>query len=191
MRRDRHGASAKGKMPRRGTDRFEDAAAWVLMSLGLVLLMVAAMVGVGTRAGTIERSATVRATHTEVTATVLADVPVLATRGATMTGLGAPARWVGPDGVAHEAMVWVPSGTPAGTEVRAWLDRDGRVGQGPTSEAEALLIGVLASFFTVLVGGILLGGVWETVRMLTDVRNARGWEQEWARIGPDWTRGPR
>jgi hypothetical protein len=191
MRRDRHGASAKGKMPRRGTDRFEDAAAWVLMSLGLVLLMVAAMVGVGTRAGTIERSATVRATHTEVTATVLADVPVLATRGATMTGLGAPARWVGPDGVAHEAMVWVPSGTPAGTEVRAWLDRDGRVGQGPTSEAEALLIGVLASFFTVLVGGILLGGVWVTVRMLTDVRNARGWEQEWARIGPDWTRGPR
>jgi hypothetical protein len=175
-------------MPHRGTDRFEDAAAWFLMSLGLVLLVVAAMTGVGTHAGTVERSAVVRATHTEVAATLVADVPVMPADGVAVTQLWARARWVGPDGTAHEDMVRVRSGTPAGTEVTMWVDRDGRIGPSPTGAAEALVSGVLAGFVTVLVGGMVLGCAWVAVRRVTGVRNARRWEREWARVGPDWTR---
>jgi hypothetical protein len=188
MRRRAGRSPAKDTVLRRGTDRFEDAVAWVLMSIGLVLLVVAVMIGVGTRAGAIERAAAVRATHTEVAATVLADVPVLAAEGATSTKRWATARWVERDGTTREDVVLVPGGVRAGTQVTVWVDRNGRIGPSPTSDAEALIVAVLGAFFTLLFGGILLGGAWAVVRRVTIAHNVRRWEEEWARVGPEWTR---
>ena len=192
MRSDPHSAPAKGKMPRRSTDHFEDAVAWVLMSLGLVLLLIAVMTGVGTRAGVIERAEAVRTTHTEVVATLLADAPVLPTPdGAAARQLWARAGWVGTDGAHREDMVLVRAGAPVGTAVTVWVDREGRIGPIPTSNTEALLAGMLTGIFTLLVGGFVLCGIWVAARRVTLACNIRRWEREWARIGPEWTLHPR
>jgi hypothetical protein len=82
----------------------------------------------------------------------------------------------------------VPGGVRAGTQVTVWVDRNGRIGPSPTSDAEALIVAVLGAFFTLLFGGILLGGAWAVVRRVTIAHNVRRWEEEWARVGPEWTR---
>lgn len=178
--------------PRRGTDRVEDAAAWFLMSLGLMLVIVAVLVGVGVHADELERARGQQVTRVEVVAVLVVDAPVaISEYNGARPYIRATARWTGADGVPCEGPVPVWSGAPAGTEVRIWVDRDCRVRPAPTNALNALMAGVMGAFAVMLVGGMTLGGVWSVVRRATAARNATHWEREWARVGPEWTRHPR
>jgi hypothetical protein len=68
-----------------------------------------------------------------------------------------------------------------------WLDADGEVSVRSLRPGSAVVAGIVTA------AGLLLGGVavllalWFGVRSLTDACNARRWEREWERVGPDWS----
>jgi hypothetical protein len=76
------------------------------------------------------------------------------------------------------------SGSPAGTEVPVWVDRDGTVTTPPTNAADAWVNGALVGFDVLLLGGAVLVGIWMWVRRLTASVNTVEWEREWARSNP-------
>src|SRR4051812_4398223 len=68
-----------GRPPRRGADRLEDAATWLLMAVALTVLVGSAVVGVLVHTRSMDAARAQAAERTSVTATALADSPVLPT----------------------------------------------------------------------------------------------------------------
>jgi hypothetical protein len=100
----------------------------------------------------------------------------------------ARATWTAVDGSAHSGQLRVPAGSPAGTPVTVWTDREGRQVTRPITPAQArvragLLGGAagLAAAAVPLVGGRALLGRLER-------RRIDQWDAEWSRFGPMWGR---
>jgi hypothetical protein len=180
--------SAAGRLPRRGTDRLEDAAVWLLFVAGLVVVVLAGAVGFGVYTDATARARDESTERTPVTATVLQDAPFITGAPGSVTpqvlvGVG----WTSPDGVAHTAQTLVPSMTRAGQRVQIWLDAAGRPVDEPAAEAGAALAALMIALVVVLVGELLLASAWVGIRHGIGVLTDRGWEREWARVGPQWT----
>lgn len=78
--------AGRDRTTRRGTDRLEDAVAWLLGCLGLVLLFGAVLAGFATQRGVAERAAAEAADRTPVRVVLLdegPDAPVLSRIGST------------------------------------------------------------------------------------------------------------
>jgi hypothetical protein len=179
-----------GRLPRRGADRLEDVATWVLMAGALVMLIVIAVVGVGTYS-TGAAAARVQTTdRTAVDAVTLADAPLVAGAGGVDPGLVpvlVPVRWTGVDGIAHTGTAPVIGSVPAGQPVTVWLDRVGQPVSAPATVAGAVVQAVMLGGL-LLVGGVMAVGLgWVLLRHLVGRLNAGFWEREWARVGPHWT----
>ncbi|RPE37828.1 hypothetical protein EDD90_0691 [Streptomyces sp. Ag109_O5-1] len=98
-------------------------------------------------------------------------------------------RWSEPGKGARTAPARVPAGTRTGDVVDVWFDRQGHgVAPPPTEVAvwqHAVTVGICGASGAAAV--VLLGhGV---VRRVALRHRLAEWEQEWARTGPDWTRG--
>jgi hypothetical protein len=173
---------------RRGVDRVEDTAAWLLTAAALVVLIVAGMVGVGVHTQASEQSRADRADRVQATAVLLADAGVRTIEhGAAAPFAKAAARWTDPSGRQHEGQVPARSYNRAGDEVPVWLDRTGELTSPPAGELNAV-VGSAATAITVLaVGGGLIAAAWVGLRRIIFAHNARAWEREWARIGPEWS----
>lgn len=174
----------------RSTERLEDVLAW---SLGL-LLVVAGWLALQT-AGWVHDTASERARaqavdRTPVTAVLTEDSSPMA--GANQSGaVMVSARWTGPDGVERTDRTEVQGIHAAGETVPAWADRTGHLVAAPVTAGEvtaaAIEVGVLAAVFGAGVVYLIgLGAFTWTAR-----RYARAWEQEWARVGPEWSRRAR
>jgi hypothetical protein len=173
---------------RRGTDRIEDIAAWLLTVIGIVVLIVAAALGIEDHARGMERVRSDLAERVEATAVVLADPPDQIVEPASAAPyVSVPARWTDPAGVQHEGTIMAPSSILAGTEVHIWLDREGELARPPFSELSALLNALALAATVLALGGCAIGALWKALRRITTAHNARAWEREWARIGPEWT----
>ena len=110
----------------RGTDRFEDLVAWVLLSCAAGVVLLAMAVGQAGAAHTSDRSRAEAAARTPARAELLEDVDGAVLADGTRSR-NALARWTGPDGRVAQGRVVVTSQHIVGDIV---LDLDGPHGQG-------------------------------------------------------------
>jgi hypothetical protein len=176
---------------RRRTDRVEDAAAWLLTAAGLVLVVVAGMLGAATYA---ERAEQIRhqAARIPATAVLLEPAPLLTGH---YTGVRpvvpVAAQWSAPDGSPRSGSVPAISGSTAGVEVLIWIDRDGHSVAPPSTPLDAVTAGLGSAVALLVLGEAALVAGWAALRRVIMARNLRRWEREWTRIGPDWGRSVR
>lgn len=175
------------RLRRRATDRVERAVAWLLGAAAIVLLVVALVIGVGVHGRQAERAVDESATRTKVTAMVLEDVQVVTGENGP-TPERAMAQWTAPNGMAVTGRVMVRTPVRAGDRVDVWIDREGRVTAPPARPANAVFAGVMAVVGVLIFGGGALAGLWFGLLRVTAACNMRRWEQEWAQVGPVWTR---
>jgi hypothetical protein len=184
MSRDPDAPPDDRRFPRRATDRVEDAVAWLLAVAALVLLVVAALTGTAVHGRNAESARMV----TQARAVLLEDAELVSAGDPSVRlPVLVEARWTDRSGTAHSGEIFVRKPAEAGTEVDVWLRADGKVSTRPLDRGHAVTAGVVAAVVVVLGGGGVLGAVWWGVRCLTAVCNARRWEREWARVGPEWS----
>jgi hypothetical protein len=173
---------------RRGTDRVEDAAAWLLTVAGMALLIVAGVLGVGGYSQGMERARSDQADRAQATAVLLRNAPeLMAEHGSAAPFARVPARWTDAVGVQHEGAVLARSTSRAGTRIQVWLDRRGQLVGPPADQLNALVDGVGTATVVLAVGAGLILGAWAGLRRVIRAHNIRAWEREWARIGPGWS----
>jgi hypothetical protein len=174
----------------RTTDRLEG-----LLIVGTILAAVLAVpLAVGSAQQTYDegvRASAVAAAHGQwARATLVADAPVSVSGGSDAPSATAetPATWRAPDGTAHRGPVPAPAGAEAGSTVRVWLDDSGRVSQ-PPPRADQLSDRAVATGLTTWMA-LELGVVvsYLLLRWLLDRRRLAGWDAEWQRVAPRWTR---
>lgn len=175
------------RLPRRATDRVEDVVAWFLMVVGLVFIVVAWSAGVAVYHGSVDSASTM----TQTRAVLLADAEVVAfSESGVRPPVHAEARWVDRAGVERTGEIRAEGSARAGTQVDVWVGPDGEATTRSLGRENAATAGIVTAAGLMLAGGAVLAGGWYGVRCLTAACNARRWEREWARVGPDWSSRP-
>lgn len=175
------------RLTRRGTDRVEDVAAWLIGAAALVLLVVAVVSGVAVHRAEEERALFETATQTPATAVVLEDMQVVP-EGEESRSARVMASWTDADGTDFTGRITVRSTVWAGDQVGVWIDPAGRIAPPPAQPANAVVAGAMAFLGVLFVGGTALATVWYALRGVTGAYNSRRWEREWAQVGPVWSR---
>jgi len=177
------------RIPRRGTDWLEDAAAWVLISLGLIGAALSIIAGMQVHGSLLERAQLESSARTPVRAVLLQDAPVIPSADDQENGpmVQVPVRWVDTDGTERVSEATV-SGLPrAGDTVRLWADRDHHLVPPPTNADDAAAAGVVAAGISLFLSVALLLVLWCGVRHYAFTRNRARWEREWAEVEPRWS----
>jgi hypothetical protein len=176
------------RLPRRGTDRLEDLAVWLMLLGGLMIAVLGLVVGVGVRNTAVAHAGREAAERVAVQATALQDAPLTtAAPGSLSPRVLADVSWTTGGGAARTARALVPAGARTGEVVTVWLDRTGKPVDAPDDASGAVVAALTAGVVVLSLGGIVLTVAWLGVRHWIGVLNARGWEREWARVGPEWT----
>jgi hypothetical protein len=175
-------------LPRRRTDRIEDAVAVLLCALGVVAMVLAGLVGSAAHGAVSARAFQEAADRSRVLATV-ADTPAVPE---TTDGVGpgtrrATATWTPPDGTPRAGEVTVPMSAKAHSVVPVWVDRSGAPAPAPTSPRAGLLVGVVTAGWVALAGVLLLLAAWRLVRRWTARSNDAEWTRRWAEVEPEWS----
>jgi hypothetical protein len=176
------------RLPRRGTDRVEAAAAWFLTAAALLLIIVAGLMGLAVYGQQIERARIEGISRAQVQAVVLEDVVIVKGERGGDIPIRAKAQWSDRVGVQHTGAVIVRHPAVAGEHVDVWVDRSGAIASPPARPENAMVAAILAIIGVLLAGGIVLIAGWYAVRILVDCCNSRRWEQEWALVEPVWSR---
>ena len=184
--RDRR-PSPLGRLPRRLTDHVEDAAAWLLATIALFVLLLAIWGGTVVYADALDQSRFEHGQRTQVEDLLLDDPPP-GYREADSDGLGwRSVRFADTSGSDHVADVWVTGRQPAGSTVRLWVDRNDRVMPAPLTQTDAVVISATAGIALTALGAAVLASMWFGLRRLLDIRNSVAWDQEWAEVEPVWS----
>jgi hypothetical protein len=192
VRRPLHGAGLGGcgtPFPRRATDRAEDLAAWLLMSLALLAVVGALVVGHG--AFDLARTRGHAPGALPVQAVLLADaVPAPTTEPGRLPSpvQRVPVAWSDGDGAERTTEVVVAAPLPAGAEVTVWVDRQGQPAMGPAGRAQAVAFGAGVGLTVAIFAWALLAVAWGGVQRWSAARTAAWWAREWARVEPRWSR---
>jgi hypothetical protein len=122
-----------------------------------------------------------------VDAVVLRDaaVPHYETDGSTMDWVSV--QYTDGTGQVHEADVKVTGESPAGTAMRLWVDRAGRLASPPLQTVDAVVSGAAVGVGVAAAGWLLLVLVWRAVRRVVDAQNAVTWAREWETVEPEWS----
>jgi hypothetical protein len=186
MRRDPRKRPAR--LPRRGTDRLADLAVWTLVLAGMSTAVLGLVVGIGAGGTAAEHARQEAAQRVAVQATVLHDAAVTSAAPGTMSPrVVVDAGWTAPDGTPRTGPALVPAASRAGQVVPIWLDRSGAPVDAPDDGSGAAVVGITAGLVVLVAAGIVLTVTGLGVQHGIGVLNARGWEREWARVGPEWT----
>ncbi len=98
----------------------------------------------------------------------------------------ATVRWTAPDGTEHTAKADVVPNSKAGSTTRIWTNQKGELTGEPPTENQAASAAALTGVLTMGgAGAVVLGARW-IVQQGLDRHRAVAWEQEWARVGPQW-----
>jgi hypothetical protein len=180
---------------RRGSDRLEVAARWVLLTVGLVLLPLALAAGGEVTA----RLAATAAVEQEERHPVLAVVQPSASRNLPPGGdvasrpaydgsdpssdvVRAPVRWLGADGLPRTGLARVPEGTAPGETRVMWVDAADRPRPPPMPPTAPGAHGAMVTVFLLLidltVSLLLLAGL----RQVLDRARFRAWDRAWRRF---------
>ncbi|MGY1802201.1 hypothetical protein ACI78T_02865 [Blastococcus sp. SYSU D00922] len=134
-------------------------------------------------------SAAQAAERSEVRAVLLEDAPAPTAAEVEAGDLSSAARavWTAPGGSVREGAVDVGPGTPEGTAVLIWVDRDGDPTQAPL-DADDIPAAATARAVLVLVG-LPLGAGFAHALLCTalDAVRENRWTREWAVVAPRWT----
>ena len=188
MRSEPERPSAVSRLPRRATDRVEDAVAWVLMVAALLLVVVAGVTGLGVYGAESARAELESGTRSPVRAVLLEDAQLVAGDLGERLPVRVPARWTDRNGLEHSGIVDVAYPKSAGTEIEVWVDAGGEIVSRPVRPLNAVIGGITSSFGVLCAGGTLLVAMWFGVRRLTARRNSRHWERAWEQVEPRWRR---
>ncbi|MER5910649.1 hypothetical protein ABT124_09130 [Streptomyces sp. NPDC001982] len=175
--------------------RSDVVEAWTAVVVAVLLCVAAPLAGAlaGLWAHDAARSiaAVQRAERHRVRAEVLGSTPdqLPTVQGGREHAYRATVRWTEPGKGTWTAVARVPAGTHQGDVVDVWFDSRGRDVTAPPGDVaiwqHTVTIGVFAAGGAA--GVVLLGhGV---VRRVSLRHRLNEWEREWARTGPDWTRG--
>jgi hypothetical protein len=177
------------RIPRRGTDWLEDAAAWVLVSLGLLGAALSMIVGLQVHGSLLERAQLESSARTPVRAVLLQDAPVIPDADDQENGplVQVPVRWVDTDGTVRVDQATVDGLPRAGDTVRVWADRDHHLVPPPTNADDATAAGIVAAGISLFMSVAVLMVVWCGVRHYAFTRNRARWEREWAEVEPRWS----
>ena len=171
--------------------RADTVEAWVVLAAWALTVLAGVLAG-WAAAGSVEQGlARERVEWRPLTGRLTEQAPG---KAAVQTGSGggdqvwAKVGWTGPDGSAHTGQVRVGTGSPVGTPVTVWTDRQGRMVTEPATPAQARLraslVGFLAGVGTAafpFAGGRLLRGRLER-------RRVEQWDTDWARFDALWGR---
>ena len=98
----------------------------------------------------------------------------------------ARAEWAVPGGGSREGVVLVPPGTPVGTAVPVWVDREGNLTRAPF-DRDAIPMSAYVMGALPLVGVPLVAWTLYVVLCFAlDAARERRWERDWAAVEPDW-----
>jgi hypothetical protein len=173
---------------RRRVDHVEDAAAWLLTVAAIIVVITAGLVGCGRYGQGMEQVRAEQASRVQVDAVLLEDAAqVPSRRGSVSPYLHASARWIDEAGRQHEGQVMVRPQAHAGERVAVWLDDHGKLVPQPADRTNAVRDGLVVAVTLLVLGGALVGAAWAGLRRVIFAHNTRTWEQEWARVGPEWT----
>jgi uncharacterized protein HemX len=185
MRSDRTPLPMGDRLPRRPTDRLEDAVAWLLMAVALILVVAAGVTGFTVHSRQLERAEAENATRSPTTAVLLEDAPLIVGYGERVP-VRAAARWTDRTGTEHTGVITTLPSMLAGSVVEVWLDDEGRAVDEPVQPSDAVVLAVAAAVAVLGMGGALLYALWSAVRSVTTAANDRRWEQEWEHVEPEW-----
>ena len=193
MRGERQRHTHPQRLPRRATDRIEDVVAWLLTTLGLLVAVLAATTGARLHAEGAHRVDVETQERTQVQAVLLERAPTVLgdkARGARPMPVSVPARYPAPDGTERVADAQVQGPLPAGAAVPIWIDRSGKI-TAPVRAAHPMASAATGAAGVLIVGALVLGGLWAGVRRTILRVNLARWEREWAQVEPRWTGGTR
>ncbi|MFE0515907.1 hypothetical protein [Streptomyces sp. NPDC058964] len=192
MRTRARGRRRRHNPLRRRSDVVE---AWTAVAVALLLLVGAPLAGVlaglwahdGARTVALEQ----RAERHRVRAEVIGASPhrLPSVQGGRERAYRATVRWTEPGREARTAVARVPAGSRQGDVVDVWFDSRGRGVAPPPDDVavwqHAVSIGLCAAGGAAAV--TLLGH--GAVRHVSLRHRMCEWERDWARTGPEWTRG--
>src|SRR6185295_5765905 len=104
-------------LPRRVTDRVEDAVAWALLACALLVVAVGVVTGMAVCAATVERARVEAAERTPTTAVLVQDVPTVPFANPTTGRMPVAATWRDAVGGVHTGVVEAGVGLAAGAVV--------------------------------------------------------------------------
>jgi hypothetical protein len=194
VRREQPRQGRPGRLPWRRAACIEDAIAWLLTAIGLLVTVLALATGVGLYEEGVHRMAAEAGDRTRIDAVLLEAAPAnfvaspIGQSGRPVP-VPVPARYTTPDGVEHVADVWVLSPRAAGTAVPIWVDRTGAVTTEPTRRADVAQVATFAAVVIVIVisGVLVLGGIWALARIGVRRGVLARWERQWAQVEPKWS----
>lgn len=170
-------------LPRRPSDRLEDATTWLLTFGALVLLIGSILVGIALHGHLAGRAAVEAQERHQVTAVLLSDIPATTTPGARWL---ADVRWTDSVGIEHSGPADLIGPRSAGDAVRVWVTDDARVVDPPLTLTDAVLVAsIVGATVAALGGAVLLGLGWAAMRGIWAL-HAAGWEREWELVEPRW-----
>ncbi|HTZ28901.1 MAG TPA: hypothetical protein VMC83_33175 [Streptosporangiaceae bacterium] len=125
----------------------------------------------------------------QVTAELLDPVPgpLFSDNGANSWLVWSPARWVA-DGRTRTGQVPAPAGSGAGTTVKVWINRAGKVQAPPLTAAGAGNRILIAVAFTLAGLSAMLTAAAVAARWVLDRKRIASWEAGWLSVGPQWSR---
>ena len=85
-----------------------------------------------------------------------------------------PAQWRAPDGQLHTGLVSAPSGATAGTTVRVWVNRVGKLADPPMRQRQVADRTELAEGLTAALFAVGLGAIGRQARRRLDRRQMAG-----------------
>jgi hypothetical protein len=184
------GRLLRGRRPdrnplRRGSDRVETAMLGVLLAAFLVGAPFAAhAAGSWTYAASIREAQAQQASLGQVPATLLqAAAPWSVGEG----GAEAQAWWKAPDGQVRTGQIFVPSGAPAGSTVKVWVNQAGQLTGSPLQHSQVTGRAVIAQVLAVTALAVVLIIVGWAARWALDRRRLASWEAEWLASEPRWS----
>ncbi len=97
-----------------------------------------------------------------------------------------PARWASPAGP-RTGKVDAPPGAKAGSAVKVWVDRSGRVTGAPVAAADVAGRVLMAALAAPVALSVLLLALWAYAGIFLDWRRMAAWGADWAVTEPQWT----
>jgi hypothetical protein len=174
-------------MPRRPTDRLEDAVAWLVVSLALLVALAGVVVGATSASDGRERATAERHERVPVRVVLLEPAVVTPSTDGLPVAVAVRGRWLLPRGQQRVAPIVTATSEPAGAALTGWVDRAGNPVPAPGDPSLAVVGGVLRGLLVLAVGWFLLALAWWRVRRWTAARNAQRWARGWARVEPAWS----
>lgn len=184
-RSPRHESASKRANPlRRTSDRIETwCSGFLMLVLALGLPVASLSAGLSAYESSMRIVQVQSAERQEVSARLTSNVK----GDSDVAKQSAQVRWTDKDGTARTGTTLVKSGTPKGTTVRVWVDRDGHLTSPPMSALNARTTGWFAGGMTAVGAAAGWYAARAGMRWALNRRRYAQWDAEWDQVEPLWS----